>query len=189
MESEKKAKIIEGKNSLICEILSRLFEFDNGGGQGRMADGIHSEMGPTVSGERDPSLNQNESTNISMDGKDSSVLLGVSSSKRKELDPISPGLRGVSKKSKLPQNLNGGSPNIKKVKGQPLATQSVTSLNEINEGKDLNEAETTLEFILLSLSRSLGIKPKQAAGLLSNNHKYLAHIAVKGMKGSDYSKI
>jgi hypothetical protein len=39
------------------------------------------------------------------------------------------------------------------------------------------------------LSQDLGIKPKQAAGLLSNNHKYLIHIAVKGMKGGDYSKI
>lgn len=67
--------------------------------------------------------------------------------------------------------------------------QSVTSLNDINEGKELGDAETTLELILLSLSRSLEIKPKQAAGLLSNNHKYLIHIAVKGMKGSDYSKI
>lgn len=59
----------------------------------------------------------------------------------------------------------------------------------MNEGKDLSEAETTLEFILLSLARCLSIKPKQAAGLLSNNHKYLIHIAVKGMKGNDYSKI
>lgn len=67
--------------------------------------------------------------------------------------------------------------------------QSVTSLNEMREGKDLADAETTLEFILLSLSQSLGIKPKQAAGLLSNNHKYLIHIAVKGMKGGDYTKI
>lgn len=53
----------------------------------------------------------------------------------------------------------------------------------------MNEADTTLEFILLSLAKSLGIKPKQAAGLLSNNHKYLIHIAVKGMKGNDFSKI
>jgi hypothetical protein len=67
--------------------------------------------------------------------------------------------------------------------------QSVTSLNDMREGKDLADAETTLEFILLSLSQALGIKPKQAAGLLSNNHKYLIHIAVKGMKGNDYTKI
>jgi uncharacterized Fe-S cluster-containing radical SAM superfamily protein len=33
------------------------------------------------------------------------------------------------------------------------------------------------------------MKPKQAAGLLANNHKYLIHIAVKGMKGGDFSKI
>lgn len=62
-------------------------------------------------------------------------------------------------------------------------------MNDINDAKDLSEAETTLEFILVGLSKNLGIKPKQAAGLLSNNHKYLIHIAVKGMKGSDYSKM
>jgi hypothetical protein len=83
--------------------------------------------------------------------------------------------------------VNLTSPNIRKVKGS--VNQSVTSLNDLNEGKELTETETTLEFILLSLARSLGIKPKQAAGLLSNNHKYLVHIAVKGMKGNDYTKM
>lgn len=62
-------------------------------------------------------------------------------------------------------------------------------MNDLNDSKDLGDAETTLEFILLGLAKNLGIKPKQAAGLLSNNHKYLIHIAVKGMKGSDYSKM
>ena len=62
-------------------------------------------------------------------------------------------------------------------------------MNDIQEGKDLGDAETTLEFILVSLAQNLGIKTKQAAGLLSNNHKYLIHIAVKGMKGNDFSKI
>ena len=33
------------------------------------------------------------------------------------------------------------------------------------------------------------MKPKQAAGLLTNNQKYLTHICVKGTKGSDYSKV
>lgn len=70
-----------------------------------------------------------------------------------------------------------------------MVSNSVTSLNDINEGKDIAYSETTLEFILLSLSKSLQIKPKQAAGLLSNNHKFLVHIAVKGMKGNDYTKI
>jgi len=100
------------------------------------------------------------------------------------LDPLSPIRRSQKRKSKLPLNL-GNSPNIKKMK----VNQSVTSLNDLNEGRDLSETETTLEFILLGLAKSLGIKPKQAAGLLSNNHKYLIHIAVKGMKGGDFSKI
>lgn len=141
------------------------------------------------SNERDPSSdvkqNPNDSTNISMDGgKDSSMLLvGLSSAnKRRQLDPLSPGK--LKNQSKLPVSLV--SPNIRK---QKAVNQSVTSLNDISDGKELGETETTLEFILLSLSKHLGIKPKQAAGLLSNNHKYLVHIAVKGMKGNDYSKM
>jgi len=39
--------------------------------------------------------------------------------------------------------------------------------------KDLEDSESVLEFVLISLAHALGMKPKQAAGLLSNNHKYL----------------
>jgi len=42
--------------------------------------------------------------------------------------------------------------------------------NEIDTNKDLTDTESTLEFIILGLSKNLGIKPKQAVGLLSNNH-------------------
>lgn len=45
VDSEKKAKIIEGRAALICDILARLFEFDNSGGQSRFGgDGISSEI-------------------------------------------------------------------------------------------------------------------------------------------------
>lgn len=62
-------------------------------------------------------------------------------------------------------------------------------LDEIDVNKDLTETESTLEFILLGLSKNLGLKPKQTLGLLSNNHKYLIHIAVKGTKGGDFNKM
>lgn len=74
-------------------------------------------------GDRDNSSNgragglNNDSTNISMDGKESlSILQGIgSSNKKKELDPISPNLLGGgAKKSKLPLTLS--SPNVKKSK-------------------------------------------------------------------------
>lgn len=144
---------------MICEILAGLFEFDNGGGPGRIAgDGAASEMNGGGNGlDRDQSLNNESANNISLDAKgDQSILIGASSNKRKELEPLSP---RTTRKSKLPLNL--GSPNIKRIKGgnNPV-TQSVTSLNDINESADLSSATTTLEFILLSLSKSLGVKPK-----------------------------
>jgi hypothetical protein len=173
VEAEKREKIIEGRYQYICEILSKLFDFDNSGGQLKLAEG-NSETRDESSNGR---LKNNDSTNISVDGKDLLVKVG-------KLDALSPNILGNARKSKLPPNI---SPNVRKVK--PQVNQSVTSLNDLSDQKELSDAETTLEFILLGLARNLGIKPKQAAGLLSNNHKYLIHIAVKGMKGSDYSKI
>lgn len=95
MDSEKRQKILEGRYQIICEILSRLFEFDNGGGQGRIGGDAASEMNYApgggsggLTGERDPSNgpaggpnNPNDSTNISIDGGkpgDSSIIVGLS---------------------------------------------------------------------------------------------------------------
>ena len=33
------------------------------------------------------------------------------------------------------------------------------------------------------------MKPKQAAALLTNNNKFLAHLCVKGAKGADFDKV
>jgi hypothetical protein len=81
VDSEKKVKIIEGRTSLISDILARLFDFDNSGGQSRfIGDGIASEMNygnnGSIERERDHSGNHNDSTNISLDGKDS-LLVGL----------------------------------------------------------------------------------------------------------------
>jgi len=43
--------------------------------------------------------------------------------------------------------------------------------------------ENCLEFLLVTISRSFNLKPKQAAGLLTDSNKYLSHILVKGLKG------
>jgi hypothetical protein len=44
-------------------------------------------------------------------------------------------------------------------------------------------------FIFTSLKVALDMRHNQVAGLLANQHKYLIHLCVKGMKGRDYTKI
>lgn len=61
-------------------------------------------------------------------------------------------------------------------------------LNQIKDEKQIDEVKSPLEFFILSLSKSLDLKPKQAAALLSNNRKFLIQISNRGIKG-DYSKI
>lgn len=92
VEAEKREKIIEGRYQYICEILSKLFDFDNSGGQLKLAEG-NSETRDESSNGR---LKNNDSTNISVDG----LKVG-----------LSPNMLGNARKSKLPPALN-----VKKVK-------------------------------------------------------------------------
>lgn len=48
---------------------------------------------------------------------------------------------------------------------------------------DTSETSNCLEFLLTSLCRIMDLRPKQAAGLLTNNNKYLAVVVMKGFKG------
>jgi hypothetical protein len=66
--------------------------------------------------------------------------------------------------------------------------RGVVSINNVNALTDPNDTETVLEYILTTISQAMGLTPKQAAGLLSNNNKYLVHVCVKGVKG-DFDKI
>lgn len=56
------------------------------------------------------------------------------------------------------------------------------AINDIDPKKPLNATSSLLEFFLTGLSRHLSLTPKQAAALLSNGNKYLAHVVVKGVK-------
>lgn len=56
-------------------------------------------------------------------------------------------------------------------------------LEEVDSKKPLNESKSLLDFFITGLSRHLSLKPQQAASLLSNGNKYLAHLLVKGVKG------
>lgn len=68
-----------------------------------------------------------------------------------------------------------------------LIAQEMTEqvdLRKLNPNKPLDKTETTLELLLCSLSKHLGLKIKQSASLLTNGSKYLAHVIAKGVKGN-----
>lgn len=69
-----------------------------------------------------------------------------------------------------------------------IKPKGVVSINNIDPQTDPNDCETVLEYILTTISQAMGLNPKQAAGLLSNNNKFLVHVCVKGVKG-DFEKI
>lgn len=59
----------------------------------------------------------------------------------------------------------------------------MTDISLIDHEKSLMDAESCIEFFVLSFTHNFSLTSKQAAGLLAQNCKYLAHITAKGLKG------
>lgn len=47
----------------------------------------------------------------------------------------------------------------------------------------MEDTSSCLELLLASFGKHFALKPKQAAGLLTQNGKYLSHVIVKGLRG------
>ena len=65
---------------------------------------------------------------------------------------------------------------------------STLDIKKINMQKNPNDAESSLEYLILLLTTSLGISIEEIISLFSNQNKYLAYIIVKGMN-EDFSGI
>jgi hypothetical protein len=64
-----------------------------------------------------------------------------------------------------------------------IESYSNLNLKMIDLHKPAEDTKTTLEYMIVLLSRNLKLSAKQSAGLLADGNKYLAHIFVKGVKG------
>ena len=77
-----------------------------------------------------------------------------------------------------------GSANTSKRGYKPTqANEGGIVIESISEEKQLIDAESCLEYLILSFCHSFSLKPKQSAGLLAQGCKFLAHIVAKGLKG------
>jgi hypothetical protein len=76
--------------------------------------------------------------------------------------------------------LNGGIVRLPRARAGPDGALFIES---IAPSKALTATKSCLEFLIVSFSHHFGLKPKQAAGLMTQGGKYLAHIIVKGLKG------
>lgn len=56
-------------------------------------------------------------------------------------------------------------------------------IDSIDPEKPLFEAESCLEFLILSCCHNFDLVPTQAAGLLAQGFKYLVHLTAKGLRG------
>ena len=76
-------------------------------------------------------------------------------------------------------------PKPPKFKGKKpkIAPDGALYIESLDPRRSLQDTDTCLEFLLLSFCQNFDILPKQAAGLLTQGNKFLAHIIVKGLKG------
>ena len=66
---------------------------------------------------------------------------------------------------------------------------STAGLNDIEMPGQLDETLTSAQFILKSLMISFEMNSKQVVGLLSDNHRYLYHLCIKGFKGGNFAQV
>ena len=85
-------------------------------------------------------------------------------------------------------NETGSSQGIVDIKNstvmKKIAKDNTLNINTLDENKPYEECKSALEFFIISLSKNLKMKPRQAVALLSNNRKYLSIICNKGINGS-----
>ena len=65
-----------------------------------------------------------------------------------------------------------------------IAQDHTLNINNLDENKSYEDCLSALEFFIISLSKNLNMKPRQAVALLSNNRKYLSIICNKGINGN-----
>ena len=63
------------------------------------------------------------------------------------------------------------------------------SLRDLSSTKSLDQCTSSLELLLLTLSESFELTPKQATALLANNNQFLVSACVNGVNGFDFQPV
>jgi hypothetical protein len=77
----------------------------------------------------------------------------------------------------------GGAPTQSSYKKTKVNPDGGILIDSIDTEKPLFEADSCLEFLILSFCHNFSLRPKQAVGLLTQGNKYLSQIVAKGLKG------
>ena len=71
----------------------------------------------------------------------------------------------------------------------PKIVKDGVDILALDSSKAISECDSSLELILVTLSKSFNMSPKQAAALLTNNNQYLITACIKGVKGGKYEPL
>ena len=68
-------------------------------------------------------------------------------------------------------------------KAEPAPVTDGIDIDSMDVNKNASESLNCVEFVILTLSQSLELLPKQAAGLLAKSNLYLTEACTRGVKG------
>ena len=72
---------------------------------------------------------------------------------------------------------------------EPKKVKDGVDILALSADKDVSQCDSSLELILVTLSKSFQMSPKQAAALLTNNNQYLIIACIKGVKGGKFEPL
>lgn len=72
---------------------------------------------------------------------------------------------------------------------EPKKVKDGVDILALSADKDVSSCDSSLELILVTLSKSFLMSPKQAAALLTNNNQYLIIACIRGVKGGKFEPL
>ena len=78
---------------------------------------------------------------------------------------------------------------LKKITFAKKKVKDGVDILALDPSMDVEDCDSSLELILVTLSQAFQMNPKQAAALLTNNNQYLVTACIKGIKGGKYEPL
>ncbi|CAG9312103.1 unnamed protein product [Blepharisma stoltei] len=202
VDPDTRALIVAGDRDMVVEVLQQIYDAENKA-KAQIFEEIDAPRMGSAGGDKqneekkvdelilDQSIHEIDEVKINESAKFKRESLKNSFDSKKSEKIIRSSVRSSTKNSqsmkrdeKLPDIKNSRAeskaPKPKKARAGPDGALFIES---IDAERALDKSETCLEFLLTSFCKHFQLKPKQAAGLLTQGGKYLAHVIAKGLRG------
>lgn len=199
VDPDTRSLIVAGDRDMVVEVLQQIYDAENkakitlgedvdlprmGSSRGNVLKEEEIAVTSEMNEIEDYKINEsyNESPKI-----DKSLKKSFESNKAKQslksTGKISSRLNNTFRKEEKLPNIHNRENKSVKTKKVRVGPDGALFIESIDAEKPLEKSDSCLEFLLISFCKHFALKPKQAAGLLTQGGKYLTHVIAKGLRG------